>query len=368
MAQEPPRYTVTDLGPVGPVYGQAYYITRNHFIAGAATATDGTVHATLWFKHAQLDLGTPGLGGSNSVGFGGNVWGQVTGNAESAGVDPNGEDFCGFKFLGLPTSGSSCVPFVWQAGEMTALPTLGGYNGEGNQINNRGQVAGYAETDQADPNCPAPQVLQFKPVLWSKGEAHALRTFAGDTDGVALAVNDRGQVAGGSGVCAPFSPQLLFSLQSLHALLWEPGKRKPIDLGNLGGTGHFSGNIALNMNGKGEVVGNSDLAGDQANHAFLWTREGGMRDLGTLPGDFISAGLGINDKTEVVGVSLDANFNLRAYLWRDGRMTDLNSLVSAKTPLSLLLACSINADGQIVGFAVDKVTGEGHAFLATPKD
>jgi len=36
-----------------------------------------------------------------------------------------------------------------------------------------------------------------------------------------------------------------------------------------------------------------------------------MKDLGTLPGDLISAGIAINDPSEVVGVSLDAASNLR---------------------------------------------------------
>jgi transposase InsO family protein len=38
-------------------------------------------------------------------------------------------------------------------------------------------------------------------------------------------------------------------------------------------------------------------------HAFLWTKEGGMRDLGTLPGDAKSQALGINGRRQVVGLS-----------------------------------------------------------------
>src|SRR5664280_748642 len=37
------------------------------------------------------------------------------------------------------------------------------------------------------------------------------------------------------------------------------------------------------------------------------------------------------------------------------------------TSLSLLLACSVNSAGQIVGLAIDKNTGEAHGFLATPE-
>jgi probable HAF family extracellular repeat protein len=359
------RYTVTDLGKVGPPPGQAYFVTSNGLVGGAAATPSGVMHAVVWFNKLKLDIGKPGLGGANSITFGANVWGQAVGVAENNTPDPNAEDFCGFKAQGFLSSGS-CLPFLWQFPTMTALPTLGGNNGEVNQINDKGQAAGYAENDKPDPNCPAPQMLQFKPVVWKNGKARELRTFRGDTDGIALAINDSGQIAGASGDCANFNPSLLIPIQPLHALLWEKGKMT--DLGNLGGTGHGFGIIALNMNSKGQVVGNSDLAGDTVNHAFLWTKETGMQDLGTLPGDFISAGLAVNDSTQVVGVSLDANFNLHAYLWENGQMTALNELISPDSRWDLMLACSINSKGEIVGLALNKNTGEFHAFLASPKN
>jgi probable HAF family extracellular repeat protein len=93
-----------------------------------------------------------------------------------------------------------------------------------------------------------------------------------------------------------------------------------------------------------------------------------MQDLGTLPGDFISAGLAVNDQDEVVGVSLDSSFNPRAYLRRSGHMFDLNKLIPPNSSLALLVACSINNRGEIIGFAVDTGTGQAHGFLARPID
>ena len=92
-----------------------------------------------------------------------------------------------------------------------------------------------------------------------------------------------------------------------------------------------------------------------------------MRDLGTLPGDFASLAIGINDRGEVVGGSLDVNFNIRASLWQNGAMTDLNTLIPANSGLYLQLAESINARGEIIGFAQTS-TGDTHAFLATPRE
>ena len=65
-----------------------------------------------------------------------------------------------------------------------------------------------------------------------------------------------------------------------HALFWENGTAS--DLGNLGGD---LGNIALGINNLGQAVGGSDIAGDLTSHAFLWSRNTGMKDLGTLGED-----------------------------------------------------------------------------------
>jgi probable HAF family extracellular repeat protein len=362
MAQTP-SYTVTDLGAVGPT-GQPYFVTNNGLISGAATFS-GTQRSVLWYKGLRGDIGQPGLGGQNSVSYGANEMGQAVGAAQTSTSDPNGEDFCGFKALGLPSKGTTCLPSLWQYAVTIPLPTLGGGNGTAFQVNRRGTVAGFAENTTKDSTCPAPQKLQFKPVIWENGEIQELPTSPGNPEGVAKAINDSGQVVGGSGICAALNEFTGISLQPLHALLWETGT--VTDLGSLGGTGQGFGNLAYNINSQGQVVGYSDLKGNANFHSFLWTSGTGMQDLGTLTGDANSFAIGINDAGDVVGVSLDAMSNPRAYLWKNGTMTDLNTLIPAGSPLSLLTACSINSSGQIVGFAVTS-SGAVHGYLATPSD
>ena len=297
--------------------------------------------------------------------FGMNLWGQAVGEAQTNHPDPKGEDFCGFTALGLQSSGTTCVPFMWQNGVMNALPTLGGGNGFADQINSLGEAAGTAENNTLDSTCPSggAQKLQFKPVVWQNGGIHGLATFPGDPDGNAHAINDVAQVAGESGVCASFNPIWLTNLQPLHALLWEDGQ--VINLGNLGGTGHGNGISALNLNNRGQVVGFSDLKGDTDFHGFVWNQGSGMQDLGTVSGDVNSAAIGINDAGQIVGVSLDASFNPRAFLRLDQSLIDLNTLVPANSPLYLATACSINAAGEIIGIAFDS-TGNLHAYMAVP--
>jgi probable HAF family extracellular repeat protein len=353
------QYTVTDLGTLdGGTFSQPFSINRYGLVSGSSTLPNGNQHAALWLEELKVDIGSPGLGGPNSIAFGDNERFQSAGEAETSTPDPNGEDFCGFG------THLTCLPFLWQDGGMIQLPTLGGNNGEATAINNWGEVAGFAENSTPDPSCPAPQVLHFKPVVWAKGVIHKLPTFGGDPDGVAFMINDNGKVVGGSGTCATFNPIDLYNLVPVHALLWEKGKAT--DLGNLGGqTGQAGGNIALGINNQGQVVGNSDLPGDTTFHAFLWTRKTGMQDLGTLSGDVASLSISINDGGSVIGASLDASFNPRAFLWEKGVMTDLNTLIAGDSPLYLLTGCSINSSGEITGLGLTSA-GEIHTYLARP--
>lgn len=250
---------------------------------------------------------------------------------------------------------------MWQNGVLTALPTLGGYNAYPGGSNNWGQIVGAAETSTQDLACTAPQVLDYEAVIWgpNPGQIQALPPFPGDAVGVALEINDWGQVVGVSGACAPYG------LSTVHALLWQNGR--PLDLGSLGGQ---NGTVPFVINDLGQVVGYSDLADNATTHAFLWTKERHMRDLGTLPGDAFSSASGINNSGQVVGGSCDASGNCRDFLWYHDAMRDLNTLVCPGTPLYLtgngVAGPDINDLGEITGEAYDPNTGDTPAFLAVP--
>jgi probable HAF family extracellular repeat protein len=353
------QYTITDLGTLpGGNFSQPFFINKNGVVSGSASLADGTQNAILWLNGQMNNIGTSGLGGPNSIAFVDNENSQAVGEAESSSPDPNGEDFCGFGTHLI------CLPFLWQGAKMIPLPTLGGNNGVAEAINNRGEAAGFAENSTPDPGCPAPQVLHFEPAVWVNGVIHKLPTVGGDPDGIAQQINDNGDAVGASGTCSIFNTNFLYNLAPVHALLWENGKTT--DLGNLGGiTGEAGGNIAYDINNQGQVVGDSDLPGDTTFHAFLWTRSTGMQDLGVVSGDVASVSISINDAGSIVGASLDAEFNPRAFLWEDGVMTDLNTLIAGDSPLYLLTGCSINSRGEITGLGMTS-TGEIHTYLASP--
>ena len=297
----------------------------------------------------KLDLGT--LGGHNSWMNWGEInnFGQIVGFSETAVPDPDGEDICGFG------THLTCRPFLWQLGHMSALPTLGGNNGQASAINIRGQIVGFAENGTVDSSCPSDATnnrIQL-PVLWENGKAHALPTVDGDLDGDAFWINDQGQAVGDTGTCGG---------AILHAVSWK--NDTAVALQDYG-----TGAIAEGINNQGEIVGTVGSADNTTQYAAIW-RNGALTNLYTLPGDFAAIASGINDRGQVVGSTWDSLFNWsHAFIYQDGKMTDLNTLFPESSNLYATMANKINERGQISGMATVRSgphTGEIHAFLATP--
>jgi probable HAF family extracellular repeat protein len=90
-----------------------------------------------------------------------------------------------------------------------------------------------------------------------------------------------------------------------------------------------------------------------------------MKSLGTLPGDLRSEALGINGKGQIVGLSRGGPFVIRAVLWDNGRLFDMNQLTVSGSPF-LLFGNDIDQQGRVVGEAVDLNTGDQPGYIATP--
>jgi probable HAF family extracellular repeat protein len=269
------------------------------------------------------------------------------GTSDTSVPDPLGEDFCGFGDHLI------CLPFLWQNRVMTTLPTLGGNNGQTLTINDRGNVAGFAENSIPDSTCIPPEVLHFEPVIWNRGNVEQLPVFPGDLDGLNGGLDDVGQTLIASDNCA-------FLGLTGHDSLYQQG--------TLTEFGYFGGNpiTGKGINNRGQVVGVTVGPSNNNVEAILW-QNGVVIGLGVLPGAAGSVGNAINDKGQVVGQSCDAtDNNCRGFPWQNGVMTDLNTLVPAGTDYTFPDPVGINSRGQIVGLAVQTSTGQLRAFLLTP--
>jgi probable HAF family extracellular repeat protein len=357
------QYDIAYLGTLNGSRNRASGINGDGAVAGFVNRPGNATRVAAYWHDGVLDtLGT--LGGPNSV----VQWpglsnsGLIAGFAETAEPDTLNEEWSCTAFLPSVT-GKICRGFFWEKGVMTSLPTLGGNQGFATSVNNRGQVVGWAETPVIDPTCNAPQVLQFRAVMWEpkKSTMMELRPLPGDSTSAATAINSKGQVVGISGACDIAVGQR----SAAHNVIWNDGK--PTDIGDLGGDFWHT---PMDINEEGAVVGFSNpayvLGIDFNPLAFLWTKEGGIQNLGKLVADTSSQALGINNLGQIVGVSSGA-IN-RAVLWENGVIHNLNDLVEPGFPDLLIVAQHINDDGVIVGRAVLHGTTRQVPFVATPRN
>lgn len=366
--------TVTDLGAL-PGVNNSYALAINEHSLIVGVSENGIVdpltgfpeiNGVIWKDGAITNLGT--FGGSQSFATGVNNHGQVVGAA----LNTIGDSFSP-GFVGVPAT-TQAHAFLWQEGVMRDLGTLGGPDSAAFYVNERGQVAGQSLTNSI-PNATTGFPTQ-DPFLWvpcdrdrddcgsegestttKKGKMIDLGTLGG-TFGFAAGLNNRGQVIGQSNLAGDATH---------HPFLWQEGKLT--DLGTLGGNFGY----ASWLNDSGEVVGVASLAvpcpgcgeGPQVYHAFFW-RRGVMTDLGTL--DKCSLGNGINSKSQIVGSSGLCGIAKHAFISEyGGPIIDLNSLVVGGSDLQLTEAIYINDRGEIAGKGIFS-NGDTHAYVLIPCD
>ena len=241
-----------------------------------------------------------------------------------------------------------CVALLWFRSAATVhaqtryhLTDLGVLPGRTNSapaaLNNAGQVAGSSDSTAFRYN--------GSPTLENLG------TLPGGTTSTARGIDSAGRVVGSSNYTNSGAIQ--------HAVLFN-GDGTATDLGTLSQAGTYS--FALAINASAQVVGySSPRSGSTNTRAFLWDSVNGMRDIGTLGGQYARA-FSINDAGFVTGASQVPNSfgAFHAFLYdAAGGMRDLGTLAGSSSN-----GASINASGHVVGSStINNFDNRDHAFL-----
>lgn len=369
------------------VSSAAHWISANGLVAGASEngETDPLdpgfpeVHAVFWDQRGNIkDLGTLPEGGFESSAHSVNSRGQAVGWALNTISDPNSLAELGsiYDFY-EPIYPYQTRAFLWEHGVMQDLGTLtNGTDAMGFAINEAGQVIGISYTN-ATPNLvatrcsyayPDPTLSPMptqEPFLWENNRMISLRSLGG-TCGWARDINNQGQVVGASDLPGD---------QVMHPFLWTKATGMQ-DL--LKGSTTFTGawGVATKINESGHIVGWANLAGNSATDAFFW--DGTMHDLGNIDG--CGHAWWVNARDQVVGhwgayvggsfpYVGDGDCGTGSFLWENGGpMVDLATLIVSGSGITLAGgAFDINDRGEIAGMGTDS-NGHTHASLLIPCD
>lgn len=304
-----PLYTIRELPASQPGGVSAGYRINSR---GAVLGFDST-GAALFEGGGVTNLSglTPRIGEVRAL----NDAGQVTGYRQ---VDTG-------QFRGFVTTDAGVV----------ALPSLGGRSDQPRDLNNAGLVVGSMLNSEG----------RNRAAVWTTDGVTDLGVLApGHLNSSAIAINNRGEVAGISGS---------------RGFIWSQAEGMR-DIGDLGGSV-----VVSNLNDAGWVIGTADF-GDAGPTAYIYdgrtmTPFGplgrGMPFLRTVPWAINLAGV-------VVGESQDDNGDFTAFVRRDAEMLQLQTLIDPALGWDLKAAYDINDAGQITGEGF--VNGKRRGFVLTP--
>ena len=318
-----PPYTVIDLGTFNNVQSaQAADVNDAGHVVGVA----GGNRAFIWQNGTKAALGALASGSASSA-LGLNEAGQVVGHSA----------------LTTPPTGSHAV--LWSNGQMIDLTpdVLANHAAAAAAINETGQVAGTIYSGTA--------------FLWQNGTRTSLGHLGGGIS-AATDINDSGVIVGGS-YTSDMTPLGLMQ----HPFVWQNGVMT--DLGLL--TGDDDGS-AQAINNLGQIVGASGRTDpetyESTYRAFIYSN-GSMTPVPVPSPEAYASD--INDAGVVVGTMRagGAVTKYHGWIYADGTVTNLNTLIAAGTGLHIAYANAINHAGQIAATAMD-AQGHYHAVLLTP--
>jgi probable HAF family extracellular repeat protein len=343
-------YELIDLGTLGGESSGATALAENGTVVGWALDAAGKRHAFMSCNEcAMQDLGFLPFGDDSAA----------------AAISNNGQYIVGFSETQvccqiISPDGPFNIPYqrkhrratLWAGDTMESLgalychctPSIRILTSEAHGVNDFGQVVGFSPVQ-----------------AWNSDHVfHWQNGVLAELDGspfyplghLAFDINNQGQIVG--------EFQDWTALENYNAFIWHSGVYELLPNLPL-----YDSSTAVAINAFGATVGWSYAVAQGSGSegtATIWF-EGEVESVGKLDGDQSSMALGINDGGQVVGWSGVAG-NSRAFLWHNGMIMDLNSLLPRNSEWILTEAVDINNLGMIAGTGTRN--GEMRAFLLKP--
>jgi probable HAF family extracellular repeat protein len=241
------RVTITALGTLGGDSSEAFDLNRDSDVVGVSLSGENDAYGAVSsaFIHDGFQMESLGLGFSWANGI--NDHDQIVGS-----MFFNTDDERVHR------------AFLYQAGQVRDLGTLGGRYSEAHAINAAGQVVGEADTFISGTDSPSTHAFIYHNETMQDLGTLGYHCYVADDEGavacfeesVATDINNHGQIVGFSST----------ELHSAHAFLLQDGTMQ--DLGTLGGLQSW----AYAINDSGQVVGTSLMSDDAGYAPFLYDR------------------------------------------------------------------------------------------------
>ena len=311
----PLAYAITELPPLsGEAESMATSLNTQGMVVGVSTSKSGTQSAVMW-RNGNVSLLGVSLTSEDSSPVQINEAGQVIGMVGNR-------------------------AFFWQNGATTDMGTLNGVQIYPKSINNNGVVAGYSSAYGS--------IAGDHGFLWQKGRLTDL-----GKDFRPRAINDAGVLAGSSDF-ATYSPDTAAQSQNgtIANLPGEP-------------SGVFS--WATTINNAGHIAG---ISFGYYGNGLFW-KDGEVTQLplnmSVTSNYYYTQPNSLNDLDQIVGEQGRSTSNVvtNAFLYSEGNLIDLQTLLPADSGWHLESAAAINNNGLIVG--VGQHNGKRRAFLLTPQ-